>query len=173
MNLSEKKEIVQLLNTRLSETEIAILVDYKGLDVASMTQLRSDLRKEGIKFKVVKNTLLKMASKNTDSVLMKDYFSGPNAIVTCADDPVSPARILVKFAEGNDKLKIKAGTMNGRILSIDEIKALAKLPTREILLSQLLSTMNGVSTAMVRVLAEVPRSFLNVLNAIEEQKKAA
>ncbi len=173
MKLSEKKELVKELNTRLSKTAIAVLVDYKGLDVAAMTRLRADLRSEGVKFKVVKNTLLSMASKGTDSALLNDYFTGPNAVVTCEDDPVSPARILVKFAEDNDKLEIKAGAMNGKTLTPDEIKALAKLPSREILLSQLLSTINGVPTAMVRVLAEVPRSFLNVLNAIEDQKKAA
>ena len=173
MNLSEKKELVQLLNARLSETAISILVNYKGLDVESMTKLRSDLRNEGVKLKVVKNTLLSMASKGTDSALMEDYFSGPNAIVTCSDDPVSPARIIAKFAKSNDKLEIKAGAMNGKALSPEEINALAKLPSREVLLSQLLSTMNGVPTAMVRVLAEVPRSLLNVLNAIEDQKKAA
>ncbi len=173
MNLSEKKELVKLLNARLSETAISILVNYKGIDVESMTKLRSDLRNEGVKLKVVKNTLLYMASKGTDAALMEDYFSGPNAIATCSEDPVAPARILVKFAEVNDKLEIKAGTMNGKTLSPEEIKALAKLPSRDVLLSQLLSTMNGVPTAMVRVLAEVPRSLLNVLNAIEDQKKAA
>ncbi len=173
MNLSEKKEFVKHLNTRLSDAAISILVDYKGLDVASMTQLRAELRKDGVKLEVVKNTLLSMASKDTDSSQMRKYFSGPNAIVTCKDDPVSPARILVKFAESNNKLKIKAGAMNGKALQPNDIKAIAKLPTREVLLSQLLSTMNGVPTAMVRVLAEVPRSFLNVLNAIQDQKKAA
>ncbi len=173
MKLSEKKEFVQYLNNQLSETAIAILVDYKGLDVAAMTQLRSELRKEDIKFKVVKNTLLSMASKGTDSALLSDYFTGPNAIVTCKNDPVAPARILVKFAEDHDKLKIKVGAMNGKTLAPEEIKSLAKLPSREVLLSQLLSTMNGVPTSMVRVLAEVPRSFLNVLKAVEDQKKAA
>ena len=173
LNLSEKKDLVQLLNVRLSDTQIAILVDYKGLDVASISQLRDDLRKEGVKFKVVKNTLLSMASKGTDSELMVEFFSGPNAIVTCKDDPVAPARILVKFAESNNKLQIKAGAMSGKALSSDDIKALAKLPSREVLLSQLLSTMNEVPTALVRVLAEVPRSLLNVLNAIEDRKKAA
>lgn len=173
MNLSEKKELVKALNARLSETEISILVDYKGLDVASMTQLRSELRKEGVRLEVVKNTLLSMASEGTDSAHIRDYFSGPNAIVTCKDDPVAPARILVKFAEGNDKLTIKAGAMNGKALGLDDIKAIAKLPAREELLSQLLATMNGVPTSMVRVLAEVPRSFLNVLSAIHDQKEAA
>jgi len=173
LNLSEKKELVKALNARLSETEISILVDYKGLDVASMTQLRSELRKEGVRLEVVKNTLLSMASEGTDSAHIRDYFSGPNAIVTCKDDPVAPARILVKFAEGNDKLTIKAGAMKGKALGFDDIKAIAKLPAREELLSQLLATMNGVPTSMVRVLAEVPRSFLNVLSAIHDQKEAA
>lgn len=173
MKLSNKKEFVEQLKVRLAETQISILVDYKGLNVEAMTQLRSELRKEGVQLEVMKNTLLTMACEGTDTALMKDSFKGPNALATCKDDPVAPARVLVKFAEENDKLEIKAGTMNGKLLSADEIKALAKMPSREVLLAQLLSAMNGVPTAMVRVLGGVPRAFLTVCNAIGEQKEAA
>lgn len=173
MNLSKKKEFVAQLETCLKETQISILVDYKGLNVEAMTQLRSELRKEGVQLAVIKNTLLGMASKGTDTALMEDFFKGPNAIATCKDDPVAPARILVKFAEANEKLEIKAGSMNGKLLSVDDIKTLAKMPSREVLLAQVLSAMNGVPTAMVRVLSGVPRGFMTVLNAIGEQKEAA
>jgi len=173
LNLSKKKEFVAQLETCLKETQISILVDYKGLNVEAMTQLRSELRKEGVQLAVIKNTLLGMASKGTDTALMEDFFKGPNAIATCKDDPVAPARILVKFAEANDKLEIKAGSMNGKLLSVDDIKTLAKMPSREVLLAQVLSAMNGVPTAMVRVLSGVPRGFMTVLNAIGEQKEAA
>ncbi len=173
MNLNDKKALVERLNTQLAETEISILVDYKGLDVATMTELRSELRKEGVQLEVVKNTLLKMASQGTDTAVISDSFAGPNAIVTCKDDPIAPARILSAFADKNDKLVIKIGAMNGKALSLQDIQALAKLPTKEILLSQMLSVLNGVPTSMVRVLAQVPRSLLNVLNAIKDQKEAA
>lgn len=173
MNISQKKECVEKLHTRLSETAISILVDYKGLDVEAMTRLRTLLRAENVELEVVKNTLLGRASEGTDTVLIKDALAGPNAIATCKNDPVAPARLLVKFAEENDKLQIRAGAMNGKALSPDEIKALAKLPSKEVLLSQLLCVLNGVPTSMVRVLAQVPRSLLNVLNAIGDQKEAA
>jgi len=173
LNLTTKKELVEKLNSQLSETEIALIVDYKGLDVEAMTQLRNELRKEGAQLEVVKNTLLSMASEGTSVSVLKNFLKGPNAIVTSKDDPVAPAKVLVKFAEGNQKLEIKVGAMGGRVLDIDDIKALAKMPPKEILLAQLLSTMNAVPTAMVRVLSEVPKSFLYVLNAIGDQKKAA
>ncbi len=170
MNLTTKKEFVDKLNSKLSEIEIALIVDYKGLDVKAMTQLRNDLRKEDVQLEVVKNTLLSLACKGTSISVIKDFLKGPNAIVTSKSDPVAPAKILTKFAEDNQKLEIKVGAMNGKLLNVDEIKALAKMPPKEILLAQLLSTMNGVPTAMVRVLNEVPRSFMTVLNAISEQK---
>lgn len=173
MNLTTKKELVQKLNSQLSETEIALIVDYKGLNVESMTQLRNELRKEGAQLEVVKNTLLSMASEGTSVAVIKDFLKGPNAIVTSKDDPVAPAKILVKFAENNQKLEIKVGAMNGRVLNIDDIKALAKMPPKEIMLAQVLSAMNAVPTGMVRVLGAIPKSFLYVLNAIGDQKKAA
>lgn len=173
MNLTTKKELVQKLNSQLAESEIALIVDYKGLNVESITQLRNELRKEGARLEVVKNTLLSMASEGTSVSAIKDFLKGPNAIVTSKDDPVAPAKVLVKFAENNQKLEIKAGAMNGKALNIDEIKALAKMPPKEVLLAQALSAMNAVPTAMVRVLVEIPRSFLYVLNAIGDQKKAA
>ncbi len=173
MNISNKKELVETLKTCLSETQILLVVDYKGLNVEAMTELRNELRKEGSKLEVVKNTLLTMASEGTDNALIKDFFVGPNAIVTCKDDPAAPARVLVKFAKDNKKLEIKAATMGGKVLGLDDIEALAKMPSREVLLGQVLSAMNGVPTAMVRVLGEIPRSMLNVLNAIGDQKEAA
>ncbi|MFH1156827.1 MAG: 50S ribosomal protein L10 [Pseudomonadota bacterium] len=173
MNLSDKQVCVERLKTRLSETSISIIVDYKGLDVETMTQLRSELRKEGVELEVVKNTLLSLASEGTGTAVIRESFVGPNAIATCKNDPIAPARVLIRFAEKNDKLTIKIGAMNGKALTYEDIQALAKLPSKEVLLGQLLSVMNGVPTSMVRVLAQVPRSFLNALNAIKDQKEAA
>lgn len=173
MNLTTKKEFVEKLHSRLSEVEIALVVDYKGLNVEEMTNLRNELRKEGAQLEVVKNTLLSMASEGTSISVINEYLKGPNAIVTSTEDPVAPARVLVKFAGENDKLEIKAGAMNGSLLGVDEIKALAKMPPKEILLGQFLSVLNAVPTSMVRVLSGVPRAFMNVLNAVGEQKEAA
>lgn len=122
---------------------------------------------------VVKNTLLERASEGTDAALMKDFYKGPNAIVWSTDDPVAPARILADFAKDNEKLEIKVGTLSGKLLTVEEIKQLAKMPSREALLGQLVYTLNAVPTSIVNVLSGVPRSFVNVLNAIKDQKEAA
>ncbi len=173
LNISQKKEQVERLAKDFSESEISILVDYKGLDVLKMTDLRAQLRNEGVQIEVVKNTLLTRASEDTDAALLKELFKGPNAIVISKDDPVAPARILVKFAKENEKLEIKGGALSGKLLSVEEIAQLAKMPSREELLGKLVSTLNAVPTSFVTVLSGVPRSFVNVLNAIKDQKDAA
>ena len=122
---------------------------------------------------VVKNSLLIRASKDTDVELIKDNFKGPSAIALSFEDPVSPAKVLTKFADENEKLEIKVGVMNGKVLDISAIKALSALPSREVLIGQLLSVMNGVPTGFVRALVDIQRRLLNVIVAIKEQKEAA
>jgi large subunit ribosomal protein L10 len=173
LNISQKKELVERLAKAFSESEISILIDYKGLDVLKMTDLRAQLRNEGVQIEVVKNTLLDRASEGTDAALMKDFYKGPSAIVLSKDDPVAPARILVKFAKENEKLEIKAGTLSGKLLGIDEINQLAQMPSKDELLGKLVYTLNAVPTSFVNVLSGVPRSFVNVLSAIKDQKEAA
>lgn len=173
LNISQKKELVARLATQLAEAQISILVDYKGLDVQKITELRYQLSQTGSQMEVVKNTLLNLASQNTDAALLKDFFKGPSAIVTSSSDPVSPAKILIDFAKDNDKLEIKAGAFGGKLLGSEQIKDLAKMPSREELLGRLVYTLNAVPTSFVNVLAGVPRGFVNVLNGIKEQKEAA
>ena len=173
LNISQKKELVERLHKQLSATEISILVDYKGIDVESMTQLRAELRKENVSMEVVKNTILKRASKDTDAALLKDYYSGPNAIITSENDPLTPAKILINFAKDNEKLEIKAGILNGALLDAQAIKQLSKMPSKDELLGQFVCTINQVPTSFVRVLNEIPRSLVGVLSAIKEQKEAA
>lgn len=173
LNISQKKEVVERLAKEFKDSEISILVDYKGLNVLKMTELRAQLRKEGIRIEVVKNSLMELASEGTDAALMKDFYKGPNAIVLSKKDPVTPAKILINFAKDNDKLEIKAGTLSGKLLNPEEIKQLAKLPSKEELLGRLLYTLNAVPTSFVNVLSGVPRAFVNVLNAIKDQKEAA
>ena len=173
LNIFQKKELVERLSQELSECEIALIVDYKGLDVLKITDLRAQLRNENVQMEVVKNTLLKRASEGTDAALMKEFFKGPNALILSKDDPVTPAKILAKFAKDNDKLEIKAAALSGKILSPEEIKQLAKMLSKEELLGKFVFGLNEVSTSFVRALSGVPRSFVNVLNAIKDQKEAA
>lgn len=173
MKLNEKKQIAKDLHEKLAKSKVVIVTDYKGLNVAMINDLRNRLREFEIEFKVVKNSLLMRASQDTDASLIQDHFKGPSAVALSYDDPVSPARVLTKFAEENDRLEIKVGVMEGKVIDAAAIKALSALPTREVLLGQLLSVMNAVPTACVRALSDLPRRMLNVLVALKDQKEAA
>ncbi|MBU1053405.1 MAG: 50S ribosomal protein L10 [Proteobacteria bacterium] len=173
MNLEEKKKIAENFHEKLSRAKVVILTDYKGLNVEAISDLRKKLREFQIEYRVVKNSLLERASENTGAVLIKDSFKGPTAVALSYDDPVAPAKILIKFAETNKNLTIKAGLLDGKALDFNAIKALSTMPPREVLLAQLLSAMNGVPTAFVRTLCEIPKQFLYALQAIKEQKEAA
>jgi len=113
------------------------------------------------------------ASENTPIAVLQSQFQGPSAVAISYQDPVAPAKILTKFAEDSKRLQIRAGVLNGKLIDLAGVKALAALPAREVLLAQLLSVMVGVPTSFVRVLSGVPRGLLNVLNAIKEQKAPA
>ena len=173
MKLEAKQQITEDLHDRFARSVIIVLTDYKGLDVTTLNDLRRKLRESNIEYQVVKNTLLVRAAENTDIALIKDHFKGPSAVAISYDDPVAPAKVLTQFAKDNKKLEIKVGVLNGKVLDVQAIKALATLPSREVMLAQVLSTLNAVPTSFVRVMAEIPRSLLNVLTAIKDQKEAA
>ena len=173
MKLDKKKEIVKDLREKFVRSKVVIVTDYKGLDVATINDLRRKLREFEVEYKVAKNSLLIRASEETDVALIKDCFKGPSAIALSYEDPIAPAKVLTKFANEHDELEIKTGVLDGKVLDINAIKAMSILPSREVLLGQLLSTVNGVPTNFVRVLNAIPVQFLNVLQAVKEQKEAA
>jgi len=170
VKLTQKQEITRDLRERFQRSKVVIVTDYKGLDVTSLNTLRRQLREAACEYQVVKNTLLVRAAEETDVALIKDNFKGPNAVALSFDDPVAPAKVLTEFAKNHDKLEIKVGVLNGKLLNAGDIKALAALPSREVLLSQVLAAMNGVAGSFVRVLSNIPQKMLNVLVAIREQK---
>jgi large subunit ribosomal protein L10 len=173
VKLEEKKKIVEGLRECFLKSKVVIVTDYKGLDVTKITDLRRKLRESEVEYQVAKNTLLIRASEDTDVEIIKDAFKGPSAIAISYDDPVAPAKVLTDFAKEHKQLEIKAGVMKGKALDPGSIKALSALPSREQLLGQLLSVMNGVPTSLVRVLNNIPQQLMNVLQAIKEQKEAA
>ncbi|MEZ4549993.1 MAG: 50S ribosomal protein L10 [Desulfobacterales bacterium] len=173
LNKSQKKQLVEDLHAKFEKSKIVILTDYKGLNVIKINELRRKLTDANIEYRVVKNTLLARASEDTDVAAVKDHFTGPTAIALSYDDPVAPAKVLADFAKDNDKLEIKIGVMAGKLLDVQAIKSLSELPSREVLLSQLLSVMNAVPTALVRALTNVPEKLLYALQAIKDQKEAA
>ena len=173
MNLEDKKKIVLNLNERFSKAAVVIVTDYKGLDVAAINDLRRRLRKEEVEYQVVKNSLMVRASQETDVALIKETFKGPSAVAMSYSDPIAPAKVLTEFGKDHDVFEIKVGVMDGKILELNEIKALSALPSREVLLGTLVSVLDNVPTGFVRTIAEIPRSLMNVLQAVKDQKEAA
>jgi large subunit ribosomal protein L10 len=172
VRLEKKQKITEDLHERFSKSAIVVVADYKGLDVSAMNDLRRKLREEDIEFQVAKNTLLIRAAEDTEVALIQNYFKGPSAVALSYKDPVAPAKILAQFAKDNQKLEIKGGVLKDKVLDVDAIKALAKLPSREVLLGQLLSVLNEVPSSFVRTIAQIPKSLLNVLTAIRDQREA-
>ena len=172
MNRTEKEQIVQELAQRLIDTQAIFLADYRGINVDQATQLRRELTQAGVEYRVVKNNLLKLAAQGTPSEDLQSYCTGPTAIALSGTDPVAPAKILSKFAKEIDAFELKAGVLSGKLMSVAEISALAELPSREELLAQALRTMNAPITNFVGTMAAIPRSLVQVLNAIGENKAA-
>ena len=173
MKREDKKKVMDNLHERLLRASFAVITDFRGMDVETMGELRKGLRAESVEYQVVKNKLIQQASEGTGVYAIKGQFKGPCAVAICYGDPVGAAKVLTKFATGRENFAIKVGALQGRVLSAAQIDALSKMPSREVLLAQALSTMNAVPTGLVRALSDVPRRLLNVLTAIREQKEAA
>jgi len=173
LNKQSKEDLVAEFAEKLKVAKAAFLADYRGLDVDQANDLRNKLREVGVEYRVVKNTLLRLAAKDTGSACFDEFLNGPTAIALVNDEPVGPAKALVEFAKKNDAFELKAGMLDGKLLSIAEIQALAELPSRDELLAKMLGSMSAPATNFVGVLAAVPRTFVQVLAAIKDQKEAA
>ena len=173
MNRDEKVAEVEELSGKFAKAKIAIVADYKGLTVPVLQELRHNLRRNDAEFRVAKNSLLIRAVEDTEYKGLQDQFVGTTAVTVSYDDPVSPAKILAEFSKDHPELKIRSASLGGKLLSVDDVIALSILPSKEVLLSQMLSVMNAVPTGLVRVLSGVPRTFLYALQAIKEQKEQA
>lgn len=170
MNREGKKQLVAEMHDKLKTVKAAFLADFRGLNVEDATKLRDELRKASVEFKVVKNTLLELASKETEVEPLTPFYKGPTAIALTYDDPVAAAKVLSRFAKELNAFNLKAGVLSGKALSVAEIQALAELPSREVLIAKLLGTLNAPASNFVGVLAAVPGSFVRALDAIRAQK---
>lgn len=173
MNRDEKVAIVSELNESFSRAKLAVVADYCGLKVSEFQKVRVDLKQCDSEVRVAKNTLLKRAVEDTDLAGLSDDFTGTTAVVTAYSDPVGPAKAITQFAKSHDKFVIRSVALDGEKISIDNLVALSKLPSKEILLGQLLSTWSSVPTGLVQVLSAVPRNFVYALRAIQEQKEGS
>lgn len=158
--IEHKKQIVSEIADKLRNSKSTILVDYRGLDVAEVTELRKQLREAGVDFKVYKNTMTRRATEEAELTELNDTLVGPTAIAFSDEDVVAPAKILNNFAKDHDALEIKGGVIEGNVASLEQIKELADLPNYEGLVSMLLS-----------VLQAPVRNFAYVTKAVAEQKE--
>lgn len=172
MDRKTKEQIAAELHEKLKVAKLAILAGYSGMNVEKMTTLRNSLRKSETELKVVKNTLLRIASKDTSISVLDEHLKGPLVMALNKGDVVESTKILVDFAKKNAELDIKIGVLDGKLISKDQISALAELPSREVLLAKLLSVMIGVQTSLVNVLSAVPRGLVNVLDAYRTKKES-
>ena len=166
----EKIEVVTELTEHLKKSKAAVVTVNSGLTVEEVTQLRSLLFKEKVELHVTKNTLAKIALKQVGIDALDEYMSGPTALALALGDPVAPARILIKFAKDHEKIKVRGGWMDGKKMSDKDIKAIASLPGREVLIAMALGSMMAPVTGLVRVLSGTQRKLLYALNAVKEQK---
>lgn len=171
MNKNSKQELVTEMHERLARAKAVFLADFRGMNVEKATTLRNELRAASVEYKVFKNTLLDLAAKGTDVECISPYLAGPTAIAISYDDPVAAAKVLNKFAkdpQGN--FALKAGMLSGKVLDVNQIQALADLPSREVLIAKMLGSMQAPATNFVGVLAALPGSLVRALDAIRAQK---
>lgn len=175
MKREEKEKQIAWLHEELKSAKALFLTDFQGLSVAEMNALRSELRNRGIKFKVLKNTLARLAYKDTDVAVLGPDLAGPRAAAWTDSDDTVPvmAKVLSDFAKTHQNLGLIRGMLKGKLVHPSDMETLSKLPSREELLGRLLGQMMAPVSAFVNVIAAVPRSFLNVLKAIEEQKASS
>ena len=173
MGRADRDKQVQELHELFSGMEMAVLTDFRGLTVEEISVLRTKLRDVEARFRVVKNSLSIRAADGTPLEAVKEYFTGPVAILYTAGDPVGPAKALMDFVKSNDKLEVKVGILSGEAIDAAEVKLLAAMPSKDVMIAMALASMNAPATNFVRTLSEIPSSFVRVLGSIQRQKEAA
>lgn len=153
--LENKKAIVAQLTERFQNAQAGVLADYRGLTVAQDTELRSKLREAGVEYTVLKNNLVRFAAKNVGLDDLDPVLHGPTAIATSADDVVAPAKVLVEFAKENEALELKGGFVDGKVISVDEVKVYAAIPSKEVLISKMLGSLQSPISALARTLQAI------------------
>ena len=171
MKRDEKVSRVSELNETFTKAKFAVVTDYRGLKVTEMEELRRELKKSDALIRVAKNSLLRLAVKDTDYEILSEYFTGTTAVAVSFEDPVASAKALSGFAKEYKALSIRSAALEGSVLNADEVLALSKLPGKPELQAKLLGTMAAVPTGLVQVLSAVPRNFVFALQAIKEQKE--
>lgn len=171
--LEQKIEQIGKLSAKIKEAKVIILADYRGLTVEQDTQLRNTLRKAGIQYSVIKNSIIRFAVKENGLEAIIPYLEGPTAIAMSTADPVAPAKVLTEFAKKFAKFELKAGVVDGKIIDVIGIKTLAELPPKEVIIAMVLGGLKAPINGFVNVLNGNIRGLAIAINAIREQKESA
>lgn len=169
-NIEKKQQIVKELEEKLQNATLVVFTDYRGVNVEEMTILRDKLRIPGVEFKVIKNTMMEFALKNTGNEDVIPQIFGPNAVLFSNDDPVTPVKSIYEFIKEYKKLEVKGGILEGQAITPDRIKALADLPPRDVLLAQVVGTMQAPISSLVYVLNANIAGLVRVLDQIRDKK---
>ena len=177
-NMSKKQAVVAELKEQLTSAKGVVLTGYKGLTVAQDTALRREFREAGVTYHVVKNTMLRLAAQEAGIEGLADHLEGTTAFAFSAEDAVAPAKVIGGFIKKNKLdesgvLTIKVGMVEGQVIDVNEVKALATLPSREELIAKMLGSMNAPISNTVNVLQGVIRNAVYVLDAVRAQKESA
>lgn len=150
--LEQKKKVVADLIESIKAAQAGVLVDYRGITVEQDTKLRKQLREAGVEYKVVKNTLTRFAANELGFQELDEQLNGPTALAISDTDPVAPAKIISDFAKEAETISIKAGFLDGKVISLDEIKQLASTPSRDVLIAKIMGSLNAPVSKLVRTL---------------------
>ena len=172
MQMAQKQEVVAELSAKLTRAKCLYLTDFTGLDVAAITELRRRLTSAGVEYMVVKNTLARRALSGGPYEGLTEHLAGPNAFALSDEDVVTAAKILTEFARERERPQIRAGAVEGRVVSIEEIRRIADLPPREQLLAQVVGTMAAPIAGLVYTLSGLLSKFVRTVDAVREDKQA-
>jgi large subunit ribosomal protein L10 len=173
MATEAKEKTVEEFTSLLQDARGVILAEYAGLDVAAVSNLRRKCREAGVQYRVIKNTLAKRATSKTGMAVLDPLLEGPNAWAIHKTDQVAAAKVLSEFAKDNQKLKIRGGLVDGRLISQQDVDALAKLPSREVLLAQTLAAMQSPMSGFAGVLNALLRGFATAVDAYAKKRSEA
>ncbi len=173
MQRTRKAEVIETLETEFKSASSMIVADYRGLSVSQLAQVRNDLRGLDARFQVLKNTLGRIAAERADVADVAPLLTGPTAVAFCHSDPAPVAKRLNDAARETRVLALRGGLVEGRVLDADAVRTLATLPSRDVLIAQVLGGLNAPISAFVNTLAAVPRSLVVALDQVRQQKEQA
>ncbi len=172
MNRTEKQEQIDSIRELFDRSNLSVVAQYKGLSVAQLSDLRTELRKVDGGFRVVRNSLAKRAIMGHAAANLSDHFVGPVGVVFSFGDPAAAAKVVKEFVKGAEAFSVSAGIIDGAVVDPSGVKAIADLPSREVLLARMCGAMNGPLTGFAGVLSATLRSLVYALSAVADKKAA-